>query len=150
MTIDKIYHRNGVSGLGFNCWLENGSIAVEFSDCNDGYLEPIVVPLAEFDALNAETRKGKGRPYRDFWADYSIRLISKKRIGDIDICVFEVDKDVFIGVYAPEAYDGCVPFAAFQFDKVKDGNLAFGDNSWRGDRFYGSLVKGCGYNAEEA
>jgi len=134
------YHRNGVGGLGFHCWIvpksdqePTGAVGVKFYEGR-----PIVVPLGILAGLAAcpligqklrKTHHTVGVQFRSavkFCQDESVALAS-----------FDDDGQTFVGIYDSRCDE--VPFAVFQLDLLQQEEIAFGINSWRGDVYFHAL-----------
>ena len=61
-----------------------------------------------------------------------------------EVSLFEHDGDEYVGILLDEsAADvlGSVPCFVLNMDMLKDGNVRFTENSWRGDHFADALRK---------
>lgn len=111
------YHRNGVSGVGFDCSMQDRKLTVQFN----GY-EPVTVNVPDVGAWGKKpgnNRKG--------WV--SVATLEQPN------CTLELywrryggGWERFVAIRLP-GEEGC--FAAFSADLLPD--LTFGVNSWHGD-----------------
>jgi hypothetical protein len=140
MEKERDSHRNGIAGLGFNVWLEEGAIGVKFYGSSD-----IVVPFSEFEEMMALplTDKVSGPEFRSNTTTFRWA----KKFGDVYLCAYDSkDEDEaarsMIGIYDPRLDD--VPFATFDWDLVKKGEVRFCYNSWRGDSMLDGIERAIG------
>lgn len=145
-------HRNGVSGWPFECRFDESaggersrSVVVSFDGRFEGsnaagedvYGPPTVikVPL-EAIRLGAmiEPEDSSG---------FAVRAVVADRFGLVvfDTAVDDGDRRTMVAVVDTGADDGDYRTAVFDVRKLLDGDLRFGSNSWRGDRYHADALR---------
>jgi hypothetical protein len=145
----KIYHRNGVSGVGFYCYMQDNNLCVEFNrwDPEQPEAELLHDPIRVDMALVHELAQHKMQGRRGDTA----RLRAVKHFDGYSVVAFEYcygrpyEMTPFIGLlhHVPDVSVPYNPeFAAFRIDMLPD--LRFGFNSWRGDPCLNELEESMG------
>lgn len=142
MTGQKHYHRNGISGCGFFCWIDNGYIFVDFTwsgaDEKDRH-NVQKFSLSDFQAMFS----GKKGPWcREAWSGISVRIRGVQKNEGIYYVAFDQregrEVQQMIAIYDPCEVDTAC--AVFSLEETLKGNLEFANgNSWRGDNYQWAL-----------
>jgi hypothetical protein len=132
-------HRNGVSGLGFYVKVEDNTLMVQFDNQDEDKKtnDVIKVPLVIFEEFVKASLKGK--PYHDDNGDKWQYRTHAGLSDAVDLFAYDMSGETFVGVHQHGLEE--VPFAAFQWDLLKQGECRFMVNSWRGDTAYNNLCR---------
>jgi hypothetical protein len=140
------YHRNGVGGWPFMCRLNNDRVQVAFAvpGDNEDFYEPHSVPMSVIH------KAAEGDPADQTGAICVRAAASDGRTGivvfDWPVTVSEglmpADRPpTFVSVTDMAADDNDYATATFAVDLLDDGTIAFGRNSWRGDRVHRDVLR---------
>lgn len=127
------YHRNGVGGCGFYCRIENDTLKVAFNVDDDTCTPTICAPLWM-------VRQMADRALSFVLPDITVRSAVADSAGIVVFDWHSVPGDVFVAITDLTAEPNRTCTAVFSIRMLEDENVAFGENSWRGDRVHRDVL----------
>ena len=143
-------HRNGVSGMPFEVELRGIADQLLLRVHFEGSADPITIPIYIGEHLLAERRApnkwaqrngGSGFQNNNSTFLYGIQRLRCERGNPAFAVGFKNGRQRFLAVYEPDTNGNEFNprFACFDLGMLFQGNVTFGENSWRGDDALGAI-----------